>query len=147
MSDALDDAFKKAEAQKEQGQWDFEENPEIRGILVGVGVAPGTQYGPYHILRVKEEKSEKVYGIPVWGTVLSNQVASVAPKVGVPIGIRYNGEKSNKEGSRKYKDWTLVSTKSDYEEWNKHHAALAAMKGGGGNTTVVLRGGDDESFF
>ena len=146
MSDALDDLFEQAEEAKDQEQWDFEENPEIRGILVGVGVAPGREHGPYHVLRIKEQTTGQTFGIPVWGIVLIGQAASVAPKVGAPIGIRFNGSKPNKDGSRSYKDWTLVSTQSDYEAWQRFHAELQAMRGPARNTTVVVQGGDD-SFF
>jgi hypothetical protein len=123
MTDQLDDLFTQEEARADEGQWDFEENPEIRGILVGVGYAPGTQYGPYFVLRIKTEE-DVTYGIPIWGTVLINQVQDKAPKVGAIIGIRFLGKSTNQAGDRSYKNWMLVTGESDFPAWADHNDRL-----------------------
>ena len=129
MSDQLDDLFAAAdEATEDTERWDFEENPEIRGILVGVGYGPGAGYGPFFILRIKEQQSDATYGIPIFGAVLNSHIQDVAPKVGSPIGIRFNGMKKNQAGDRTYKDWTLVSVEHDYEGWAIHNKALHLKK-------------------
>jgi len=116
MPDSIDDLFTQAEEQADEDRWDFEENPVMKGILVGVTVAPGTQYGPFYVLRIKEE-SGTTYGVAVFGTVFNNQVIDRAPKIGAPIGIKYEGLKSNKAGDREYKSWIVVSGDTDFPAW------------------------------
>ena len=141
MADAIDDLFDNAEEEANADQWDFDENPTIKGILVGVGVAPGREYGPYSVLRVKEQQSGKTYGIPVWGVVFNNQVSDAAPKIGSPIGIKYEGLKPNKDGSREYKGWVVVSPDADFAAWHDLHGRKS------GSTRAPIAqpsaGGDD----
>jgi hypothetical protein len=146
MADAIDDLFDKAEEEGNADQWDFDENPVIKGILVGVGVAPGREYGPYFVLRIKEEKSSTTYGIPVWGVVFDNQVSDAAPKIGSPIGVKYEGLKSNKEGSREYKSWVVVSPEADHPAWHE----LYARKAGSTRAPMAVpnaTNGSDTDFF
>ena len=139
MSDSIDELFAQADEQGEEDRWDFEENPTMKGILIGVSVAPGTQYGPFYVLRIKEELSGNTFGVAVFGTVFNNQVTDVAPKIGAPIGIRYDGLKSNKAGDREYKSWRVVSTEPDFEAWMQH-ARMFAQKGR--PTTQIFNGKD-----
>lgn len=149
MSDSIDDLFDKAEEERDADQWDFDENPVIKGILVGVGVAPGREYGSYFVLRIKEETSGATYGIPVWGVVFNNQVSDAAPKIGSPIGIKYEGLKPNKDGSREYKSWVVVSPDPDFASWHELHA----RKDGGGALRPKIQApaaavdADEDDFF
>ena len=145
-NDSIDDLFDQKQEEADAERWDWDENPTIKGILVGAIVLPGREYGPYYMLRIKEEQSGTTTAIPAFGTVLNNQVQDVAPKIGFPIGIRYNGMKSNKDGSREYKDWTVVSPESDFKAW----AELNARKHGSNRPTItapIADDGDDDDFF
>ena len=144
-NDSIDDLFEQAAEEADEDRWDFEENPIMKGILVGVTVAPGTQYGPFYVLRIKEE-SGTTYGVAVFGTVFNSQVVDKAPKIGAPIGIKYEGLKPNKAGDREYKSWVVVSGGEDFPAWqelgiqfmNKGRPSAAFTQG-----TVTPAGGDD----
>lgn len=143
MTDALDDLFEQAEEQGDgDDRWDFEENPEIRGILVGVGTGPDVGYGKFHILRIKEVVTEKTWNVAVFGVVFKNKVEELAPKVGFPIGVRDDGMKPNKAGDREYHSWLVVSTESDHKFW--HQQSMGLAKNVGNNLTQgVVEGGSE----
>jgi len=123
-NDSIDDLFEQAEEESNEDRWDFDKDPIMKGILVGVSVAPGTQYGPFYVLRIKEE-SGSTFGVAVFGTVFNNQVVDKAPKIGAPIGVKYEGLKSNKAGDREYKSWIVVSGEEDYPAWQELGSQLA----------------------
>jgi hypothetical protein len=145
--DILDNLLDNADEAADQEYWNFEEKPLIKGILIGADVAPGREYGPYFVLRIKEAATDDVFGIPVWGTVFNNKVADLAPKVGSPIAVRFDGEKSNKEGSRTYKAWTVVAPDSDYEFWHDMTALKLKRARPAITPTSGSTDGDYESFF
>jgi hypothetical protein len=125
MTDIYDDMFKQAEEQANEERWDFEENPEIRGILVGVGTGPDVGWGKFHILRIKDLDEGKTWGIAVFGKVFRSRTEELAPKIGSPIAVKYDGLKSNKDGSRQYKSWLVVARDSDHAFWFQQIAGLA----------------------
>ncbi len=136
MTDSIDDLFEQEEEKGDgEDRWNFDENPEIRGILVGVGTGPDMGYGKFHILRIKEKDTEKTWNVAVFGVAFKSRTEELAPKVGAPIGVRYEGLKSNKDGSREYKSWLVVSPDSDHPFWHKQ---IAGLMGRGGD--VVTQG-------
>ena len=136
MTDKLDDLFKQAEEAGDEDRWDFEETPEIRGVLFGVGTGPDVGYGKFHILRIKEQKTEKTFNVAVFGIVFHNKVQDLAPKIGFPIGIRDQGMQTNKAGDREYHGWLVVSDEPDHAFWAEQIAGLQSAGGsrqGGGD--------------
>ena len=147
MTDQLDELFVQEEEKADGGdQWSFEETPEIRGILTGVNVAPSAGYGPYFVLQIKT-KDLGSFGIPVWGAVMNGRIDELAPKIGFPIGIRFDGEKKNKAGDRTYKSWTIVSTESDFEAWVPLHATKNRKRQPNTISQGVVSDAADEDYF
>ncbi|MCP4901080.1 MAG: hypothetical protein GY906_29270 [bacterium] len=136
MADAIDELFDQAKEEREAEQWDFDEKSTIKGILIGATTVRGREYGPYYILRIKT-KEDGTFAIPVWGTVLENQVVELAPKVGSPIGIQFLGLVDNKDGDRQYKDWIVVAGDNDLEAWVELAKKKAALKRGGGKVAAT----------
>ena len=132
---AKTDAKAASEAEEEQAAapwWNFEGKggekafPEFQGTFVSCEIKEKTgDNGSYTCLLVYvRDLKDELYKAWFSAGAAVRGMKEAAPAVGSLTMIRYEGQKQSNTSDRKFKAYTVVTDKQDYELWNSYQKAF-----------------------
>lgn len=109
------------DAASDANDWKPEAGDTLKAVFIKARWIP-TKYGDKVIAIVKDTETNEFVNVWLTRTVLNNEFVDAAPAQGKGVAIRYEGERTTKDGSTQFHLYKVRAEESDHKWWSSFMA-------------------------